>query len=99
MKTKKTDIMMQNNVFGWIAIGTAALLMIPLVMMQVSSEWNWSFSDFIIMGALIFGMGSLFVLTARKVRKHRLIIGILFLLAFLYIYAELAVGIFTNIGS
>lgn len=92
---------MQNKVFFWIALSTGFIMLIPYIMMQISSEWNWSGSDFIIMGILLFGIGSLFVVTARNIRKNlnRIIVGIAFFLTLVYIWAELAVGIFTNIGS
>ena len=36
--------------------GTAAfLLMIPLVMMQISEEWDWSPFDFVIIGTFMAG--------------------------------------------
>ncbi len=101
MKTKSNDIIMQNKVFIWIALATGLILLIPLIAMQFSGEWDWDVPDFIIIGILLFGMGSLFVLTARKIRKnsHRVAVGIVFAIALLYIWAELAVGIFTNLGS
>jgi hypothetical protein len=69
--------------------------------MQFSSDVNWSVSDFVLMAVLLFGTGSLFVLAARKTNKasRRVAIGVVFAVALLYIWAELAVGIFTNLGS
>lgn len=100
MATKSKDIIMQNKVFSWIVLATGAILLIPLIAMQFTNEVDWDAADFIIIGILLFGMGSLFVLTARKIqKKHRLIAGVIFILAILYIWAELAVGIFTNLGS
>lgn len=100
MKQKKNDVISRNSIFGWIAMATVGLLLIPFTAMQVSPAVRWDEVDFITMGLLIFGMGSFFVLAARKVaRKHRLLIGMMFLAAFLYIWAELAVGVFTNLGS
>jgi hypothetical protein len=101
MKTASTDMLSQNKVFAWIALATGFILSIPLVMMQFSDEWDWDLSDFIIIGFLIFGMGSMFIFAARKVRSNtaRVVIGVAFTLATLYIWAELAVGIFTNLGS
>lgn len=91
---------MQNKVFTWIALGTAAILSIPLIAMQFTSEVNWDLSDFVIMGIVLFGMGFLFVHIARVApRKYRTLIGIAITLITLYIWAELAVGIFTNLGS
>lgn len=100
MKTKKDDLIMQNKIFAWIAVATAGVLSIPLIMMQISNEWDWGLSDFIIIGALLFGAGFAFVHVARVTpRKYRNFIGIGFVIAVLYIWAELAVGIFTNLGS
>lgn len=100
MKQEPDSLIFQNRVFVRIALATAAILLIPLIAMQFTTEVNWQPTDFIVMGALLFGMASLFVLAARRVpRKHRLLIGGLFVAAFLYVWAELAVGVFTNLGS
>src|SRR5689334_22388920 len=64
MQPKNTDIVMQNKVFTYIALATAAILAIPLIAMQFTSDVDWGPLDFTIIGVLLFGMGSLFVLTA-----------------------------------
>ena len=88
------------SVFWWVAVATGIVLLIPLIAMQFTEEVNWSAIDFIVMGLLVFGTGSLFVLVFRRVpRKWRIIACIMIALAFLYVWAELAVGIFTNLGS
>lgn len=93
-------LIFRNSVFAWIALATCALLAIPLVAMQFTTEVGWDATDFIIMGTLLFGMASLFVVVARKLpQKHRLLAAGLFFVVFLYVWAELAVGIFTNLGS
>ena len=101
MSTKNTDILMQNKAFGWVAAFTGLILMIPLVAMQFTSDVDWSSSDFVIMGILLFGMGSMFVMASRflKTNTKRVVVGLAFLFALLYVWAELAVGIFTNWGS
>jgi hypothetical protein len=100
MNQKMNDVVARNSIFLWIALATAVILLIPLVAMQFTVDVRWNVTDFIVMGALLFGMASLFVLAARKTaRKHRVLIGAIFLAASLYVWAELAVGIFTNLGS
>jgi len=97
---KISDLMSQNRVFIWIAIATGAILLIPLIAMQFTTEVNWNETDFIIMGSLLFGTASSFVLASRRVAgKRRVLIGGMLTAAFLYVWAELAVGVFTNMGS
>lgn len=100
MKTKSRDILTQNRIFAWIALATGLILLIPLLSMQFTSEVKWDEADFIVAGTLLFGVSSLFVLATRRISKrHRVIVGIAFALTLLYLWAELAVGIFTNWGS
>ena len=100
MNLKSKDAIMRNSVFVWIALATGLILLIPLIAMQFITEVNWDRIDFIVMGVLLFSTGSLFVLVARRFpRRRRVVIGTMFVVAFLYVWAELAVGIFTNLGS
>lgn len=97
---KNRSIITQNKIFAWIALGTGLLLLIPLTAMQFNTGVNWDESDFVVVAALVFGIASIFVLIARVLpRKYWVATGILMALVFVYIYAELAVGIFTNWGS
>jgi hypothetical protein len=81
--------------FLYILLGTAAILLVPLVAMQFTSEVNWTGSDFIVAGVLLGGTGMLLELATSKLRtgKTRMIAGAAILLGFLFIWAELAVGI------
>ena len=100
MNTAANQFIARNSAFAWIAFGSCVLLLIPLGAMQFTTAVNWGAADFIVMGILLFAAGSAFVLVARKVSpKHRLVVGALVLAAFLYVWAELAVGVFTNLGS
>lgn len=110
MKTKNNDFIFQNKAFVWVAIGTLLLLIVPFSLMRLKTPLydpgsgyeviNWDLTDFIVMGALIFGTGSLFVLVARMLdRKYRVAVAIICALGFLWLWAELAVGIFTTWGS
>lgn len=71
------------------------ILLVPLVAMQFTSEVNWNFADFIIMGILLLATGLLCELVLRRVKSatNRIIIcGIILFVLFL-VWAEIAVGI------
>ena len=72
------------------------LLLIPLIAMQLTSEVNWSFFDFIIMGTLLTITGLLIGIILKKVKsyKYKKVLIVTILLIFLLIWAELAVGLF-----
>lgn len=100
MKRNPEGLIHRTSVFAWIALATGANLLIPLIAMQFTTEVDWNPTDFLVMGSLYFGMASLLVLVARKLpRKHRLSVSGLFVAVFLYVWAELAVGVFTSLGS
>lgn len=84
-----------------IAAVTTGVLLIPAIGMQVSSEWNWGVFDFVVMGALIAAIGTIIELVNHTVQNkhHRIALMIGLVLLGLYIWAELAVGIFTSLGS
>jgi hypothetical protein len=100
MNNHITDFVFQNKIFAWIALATGLLLLMPLIAMQFTSEVSWTSGDFGVMGLLVFGIGSLFVIAARKInRKYWAAVALACAAAFLYLWAELAVGIITNWGS
>lgn len=99
-KQKTNDVIFQNRVFIWIALAAGAILLIPLIAMQFTTEVSWDETDFIVMGSLLFGSAALFVLAARRAPRGRwVLIGGMFIAGFLYLWAELAVGVFFNLGS
>jgi hypothetical protein len=78
-----------------IALVTAATLLVPLVAMQFTREVHWTVGDFVSAGVLLMGTGLLFDLAARTIRTRKarvLTIGAI-ALGFLFVWAELAVGI------
>jgi hypothetical protein len=100
MKHETNQVVFQNSIFIWIALATMAVLLVPLIAMQFTDEVRWGAVDFAVMGSMLFGMASLFVLVARKIPRHRrMLVGMVFLAVFAYLWAELAVGIFTSSGS
>jgi len=76
----------------------AFLLLLPLAAMQFTAEVDWSASDFIVMGALLFGAAGTFDLAARMTDSLacRAGVGVAVVTAFLLVWINLAVGI---IGS
>ncbi|MBZ9730172.1 hypothetical protein LB467_10780 [Salegentibacter sp. JZCK2] len=87
---------MKTKRFLIIVLTVGALLLIPFIAMQFSTEVVWTASDFIIMGILLLvtGLGIDFVLRKVSSFKNRLIISGIILAVFFVIWAELAVGIF-----
>ena len=86
----------RNKRLTGIVLTVAFLLLIPLIAMQFTNEVDWKLTDFVIMGVLLLGTGLFCELVMRKVKKTgpRIVICGAILLAFLLVWAELAVGIF-----
>jgi len=100
MDSRNNDVIMRNSVFLRIALGTGLILLIPLIAMQFTNEVSWDIKDFFVMGFLLLSTATLFVLVSRRApRRRRVVIGVIFTAVFVYIWAELAVGIFTNLGN
>jgi hypothetical protein len=71
------------------------LLCIPFFAHFFTNEFNWSFYDFLIIGILIFIFGSLLYTIHLKVQTTwKKLLLFLILMLFIYLWAELAVGIF-----
>lgn len=87
--------MTNKRLFVILAIA-AFMLSIPLIAMQFTTQVDWKFFDFAVMGALLFGAGLLFEFALRRVKstRNRIIICGAILFLFFMVWAELAVGIF-----
>lgn len=72
------------------------LLLTPFIAMQFTNEVDWTLSDFIIAGVLLFSTVFFIELTISMINKKqkRLILLVIILLLFILIWLELAVGIF-----
>ncbi|GAB4021570.1 hypothetical protein GCM10028808_66820 [Spirosoma migulaei] len=86
----------KNQRLTGILLAVATLLLIPFIAMQFTNEVNWTLSDFVVAGVLLFGTGLLIELVLRTVTtaKHRIALCAVILVALLLIWIELAVGIF-----
>lgn len=85
----------QNKRLMLILAGVPTLLLIPFFAMQFSNGVDWKIADFTMMGILLLVTGLLCELVLRKVKsfKGRILLCGAAILAFLLIWAELAVGI------
>lgn len=106
MNTPTPQWLRQNRIFAWLALATGLLLLIPLLLQWIigtgvdGQGFNWRLGDFIVMGLLLFGVGTIAIVAARKTtRAHWWLIGTAATLTLLYVWAELAVGILTPFGS
>ncbi len=86
----------KNKRLTIILLSVPALLLIPFIGMQFTSEINWSIMDFAVMGLLLLGAGVMLEIVFRKIRvkENRIALIAMIAIAFLLIWAELAVGIF-----
>lgn len=87
---------MKNKRLKIILTAVAILLLIPFIAMQFTEEVNWTLTDFVIGGALLFGTGLVIELVLRNSEKikYRNTLLVAVIIIFLLIWAELAVGIF-----
>ena len=100
--TETMIITKQNKRLVSILASATALLLIPLVAMNYTSDVNWKILDFLVAGILLCGAGIGIELVLRKIktRRNRIVLVIGVFLALVIIWAELAVGIFgTAIGG
>lgn len=103
MENKATDTI--KSVIR-VALVTGLILLLPYLAMQYnwqvpdpgSSESggvNWTLADFIVMGTLLMGTGLIYELGVKQVSgTRRAVLAITLIIAFLLIWAELAVGLF-----
>lgn len=86
----------QNINLVHIAVTAALVLLVPFIVMQFIDEVNWGLADFVIIGGLVFSTGFAYVFAATKFSgtRQRVAIGFVLAAAFLFTWAELAVGVF-----
>jgi len=87
---------MQNKRLITILLISLFLLLIPLIAMQFTNEVNWTISNFIIAGSLLFGTGLISEIIMRKIKNINFKLALLgaTLIIVILIWIELAVGIF-----
>lgn len=93
-------VLVQNitrRLIVWAAV-VALILLIPLVAMQVTNEVNWTLTDFVFAGVLLFGTGLAYELVTRKAGgiAYRAAAGVALAAAFLLVWINTAVGLIGN---
>lgn len=80
----------------WLYGIPAILLSLPFFAMQFTTEVQWTSSDFVIGGILLFGTAFIIdvLLRVLKSKKQRLIAVVTVVLTLMIVWAELAVGLF-----
>lgn len=76
------------------------LLLTPLVMMQISNEWNWTIGDFLFAGTMIGGVSLLYELAERASgsRAYRAGVAVALVASFLTVWTTLVRDDGTGIG-
>lgn len=92
------------SISGWRLSGwgfAASLLLIPVIGMQVSDEWQWTGSDFVFAAVMIGGTGLLLEMVARASGNwaYRAGAAVALLTNFLLIWINAAVGIIGDEGD
>lgn len=93
-----------------VVVVTGLILLVPFLAMQFNWQVpdpgsstqdgvNWTPSDFLAMGTLIFTTGLLIELAIKRLGRYRAVSVAAIVLLFLWLWVELAVGVFTNWGS
>jgi len=87
-------MIMQNKNIIRIVLGTAFILLLPLLAMQFTDEVAWNLADFAVAGALLIGTGLMYELAARKAGNiaHRAAVCVALAAALLLVWINLAVG-------
>ena len=73
----------------------ALILLLPAAAMQFTNEVDWDETDFVVMGAMLFGACGVYELAARMTGNvaYRAAVGVAVMAAFILIWMNLAVGI------
>ena len=102
MDSAQNDTFRSERSFVAITVVSIAgvLFFVPLIAMQFTGEVNWGFGDFAVWGALLAGASAAFLWSLGKLpRRYWFVAGFTIAAIFIFIWAELAVGVFTNLGS
>lgn len=84
---------MQNSTFRILGIPTLILLILFLL------QFNWDETDYIVLGIILVIVVAAIELITKKAGKYKIYAIAAIVITALWLYVELAVGLFTNWGS
>lgn len=92
----------RNKRIVYLLLLATSILLVPIILQFTIGSgidgqgFNWSIGDFVIVGILLFGLVFLWEFLSRKLHSTRSRVFLFggLVLGFLYIWAELAVGVF-----
>lgn len=94
------ELLQRKHAFMWLVVLTLLFLLVPFVAMQITTQVMWSGFDFLVMGALLLIVGSLLILIARNLSSGAFRwLSIIILMTAVYVWVELAMGLFFSLGS
>lgn len=96
MAGKSNDVAgRRRNRIAALATVVVLILLIPLIAMRFSDEWNWDLFDFVFAGTLLFGAGLAYELLAQKggTIAYRAACGVAIVTALVLVWVNAAVGI------
>lgn len=98
VRTNMTTIIMNNKRLGAMLLAISALLLVPFFAMKFTTEVNWTASDFILAGVMLYGTALLFECVMRfgRTGTYRAAAGLALVTCLMIVWANGAVGI---IGS
>jgi mannose/fructose/N-acetylgalactosamine-specific phosphotransferase system component IIC len=96
MMMKERDSTMKKQSIIRSILAAELVLLVPLIAMQFSDEWDWKLSDFIIIGMLLAGVGFAYQLIVNGLKSNfrHVVMGFILAAVMILLWVELAVGIF-----
>ena len=88
-------ILISKKSFYLIVSATAAVLLIPLVAMQLTNEVSWNIGDFVVAGTLLLGSGYLYEVLTKTSSSTviKAIIGVIVFALLALVWAIIAVDL------
>lgn len=89
-----------HNHYVKLIVFVPLLLILPLIASLSLDGFNWTLIDFLVMGLMLLALGSAVIFLSSKISgKFKPVTILLVVLCFLLLWAELAVGMFTQWGN